>query len=419
MTVALPASQASAAPACPAGPVLVNGGLEVPATGVVNVDVPAANAPNPTPGIGWSTNDPALAIEVWKSGFVGVPADSGAQFVEINANAQDTMFQDVATTAGMKIRWSLAHRGRAGTDTMQLQIGAPAGPLVAQVPDGQAGADIADGTGAWGHYSAVYVVPAGQTTTRFAFTSISEAFAPSYGNFLDSVSLAALPTATDDSATTSPGRTVTIPVLGNDCGSGLSVHSIGAVAHGAATVSGTAIRYTPKPAFAGNDRFAYTLVDGSGDLASAFVTVYVNAPAGPIAVPEHSTGPVGAVQVVRPRVSAGSALRLLGAQGKVTTRIAIAGQGVYAVLGNTLSFTPVTGFTGQADAVRYQITDAFGQAAASTYSATVIPAQVEGGLPDTGANHDTVLAAGVWLIALGMLLMIVGRSPRWRAARRP
>jgi CshA-type fibril repeat protein len=385
----------------------------------VNASVPAANAASPTPGIGWSTNDPGLVIELWKDGFLGVPSDSGAQFVEMNANAQDTLTQDVASAPGTKIRWHLAHRGRAGTDTMQLQIGAPGGPLVAQIPDGHSVADMADGTAAWGHYTAVYTVPAGQTTTRFAFASISEAFAPSYGNFLDSVSLELLPTATDDAATTTPGHSVTIPVLGNDCGSGLTVHSIGTVAHGAASVSGAAIKYTPRSSFAGTDRFAYTLVDASGDLASAFVTVHVTAPAGPTAVPERSTGAVGVVQVVRPHVHTGSVLRLLDAQGHVTTRIVIPGQGVYAVSGETLTFTPATGFTGEADAVRYRITDAFGQAATSTYSATVVAGLTEGGLTDTGARYGNALTTGLCLIASGLLLVIFGRSQgRLSATRR-
>jgi CshA-type fibril repeat protein len=419
LTIALPAAQASASTACPPVPPLINGGLEVPSIPGANGDVPAANAGSPTPGIGWSTDDPSLVIELWKDGFLGVPADSGAQFVEINANAQDTLTQDVATTPGTKVRWHLAHRGRAGTDTMQLQVGAPGGPLVAQVPDGQAGTDMADGTTAWGHYTGVYTVPAGQTTTRFAFAAIAEAFNPSYGNFLDSVSLELLPTATADSATTTVGHSVPIHVLANDCGAGLTVHSVGAVAHGTATVTATGITYTPKAGFAGTDTFSYTITDASGDTATATVTVHVTPPAGPTAAPKSSTGPAGAVQVVRPTVRTGSVLSLLDSKGHATTRIVIPGQGVYAVSGHTLTFTPDPGFTGRADTVRYRVTDAFGQAASSTYVATVLAATVEGGLPDTGAHYGYPLAIGLGLMALGLLLVVSGRSSKpFGAARR-
>lgn len=406
LTLALPVADATAA-TCAAGPVLVNGGLEVPATGVGNTDLPAANAGSPTPGIGWSTDDPGTVLEIWQAGFGGVPADSGDQFVEINANAQDTLTQDVATVPGSKIRWHLAHRGRGGTDVMQIRLGPPGGPLVAQVPDGQAGTDLSDGNTAWGHYTAVYTVPAGQTTTRLAMVSISEATAPSFGNFLDSVSLELLPTASDDAATTTAGHSVTIPVLANDCGSGLAVHTIAAVAHGTAVVSGTSIKYTAPATFVGTVTFAYTLFDSSGDPATAVVTVHVGLPAGPTVVPERSIGRPGVVQVVHPTVPTGAVLRLVDAQGHVTTEIAIAGQGVYAVVGRTLTFTPAAGFIGDADAVRYRVTDGFGQSATSTYRATVfVPPPT---LPDTGADYLGALLTALGLIGAGLLLVLVGR----------
>jgi CshA-type fibril repeat protein len=415
MALALPASPASASTSCPVAPVLVNGGFEIPSTGVANTDLPAANAGTPTPGIGWSTNDPSLVLEIWQNGFLGVPTDSGAQFVEINANSQDTLTQNVATVPGTKIRWHLAHRGRLGTDTMQLQVGAPAGPLTAQVPDGQSVPDISDGTTAWGHYTGVYTVPAGQTTTRMDFASISQTGPASYGNFLDSVSLELLPTANDDTASTTPGHSVTIPVLANDCGSTLSVHAVGAVSHGTAVIAGSAITYKPSATFVGTEHFAYTITDASGDLATAFVTVHVSAPTGPTALPQVSNGDPGAVQVVRPHLPAGSVLRLLDAHGHATTALSVPGQGVFAVAGATLTFTPDSAFTGTADVVRYEIVDAFGQTAISTYTATVLVPLTAGGLPDTGANYAGPLMAGLGLVACGLVLMIAGRASRRHA----
>jgi uncharacterized repeat protein (TIGR01451 family) len=46
-----------------------------------------------------------------------------------------------------------------------------------------------DGNNAWGTYSGLYVVPVGQTTTRFQFDSIFSVGGASFGNFLDDVSL--------------------------------------------------------------------------------------------------------------------------------------------------------------------------------------------------------------------------------------
>jgi LPXTG-motif cell wall-anchored protein len=239
--------------------------------------------------------------------------------------------------------------------------------------------------------------------------SVSEAFAPSYGNFLDSVSFTLLPSAVDDSATTTPGHSVLIPVLANDCGTGLTVHAIAAVSHGTATVSGTSIKYTAPATFVGTVTFAYTLVDSDGDPATALVTVHVVRPAGPKAVPERSIGRTGVVQVVHPTVHAGWTLRLVDAQGHATTKISIAGEGVYAVVGRTLTFTPAAGFVGDADAVSYRVSDAFGQSATSTYRATVFEALFAPTLPDTGADYAGVLTAGLTLIGAGLLLVLAGR----------
>ena len=63
----------------------------------------------------WLTTDSANQIEIWGSGFDSVPSAEGAQFVEINANSAGTLYQDVVTTSGEKMTWSLEHRGRSGT----------------------------------------------------------------------------------------------------------------------------------------------------------------------------------------------------------------------------------------------------------------------------------------------------------------
>ena len=49
-------------------------------------------------------------------------------------------------------------------------------------------APLLDGNTAWGVHTDDYVVPAGQTCTRFAFRAVSSVGGGSYGNFLDEVS---------------------------------------------------------------------------------------------------------------------------------------------------------------------------------------------------------------------------------------
>lgn len=131
---------------------------------------------------GWFTDDSANQIEIWSSGFQGVTAPQGRQFAELNANSASMLYQDVATTPGQTLAWSLKHRARVGTDVMRVMIGVPGGTLV------QSGPNLSDTTAAWGSHSGTYTVPAGQTVTRFGFQAVSAGSGNnSVGNFLDDI----------------------------------------------------------------------------------------------------------------------------------------------------------------------------------------------------------------------------------------
>ena len=87
------------------------------------------------------------------------------------------------------------------------------------------------------------------------------------------------PAAFDDNATTPFNQAVLIAVLANDTdpdGDALAVQSVTPPISGSAAVSGNAVLYTPATGFSGIDRFAYTVSDGRGGTASAFVTVAVS-----------------------------------------------------------------------------------------------------------------------------------------------
>ncbi|MBB4920317.1 hypothetical protein FHS44_007466 [Streptosporangium saharense] len=162
---------------------LINGGFETPPVARVDWNIPDAST-NPT--VGWHTTATDHKLEIWNSAN-GVPAAEGNQFAELNANQVSTLYQDVPTVPGTVMTWSLYHRGRLGTDVMRVLIGAP-GATTPQNPTGASSPDISDGNTAWGHYTGTYVVPAGQTVTRFAFESVSAAGGrPTFGNFLDGV----------------------------------------------------------------------------------------------------------------------------------------------------------------------------------------------------------------------------------------
>jgi hypothetical protein len=130
----------------------------------------------------WRTNAADKQIEMWKTGFNGVPSHGGTYFIELEANLYGSMYQDVYTTPGTMLQWSFAHRGRSGSDTAEMRIGPP-GATTFQ-------SRAIDGNTAWGVKSGFYTVPAGQYITRLEFVAVgSYGGDNSVGNFLDDVSV--------------------------------------------------------------------------------------------------------------------------------------------------------------------------------------------------------------------------------------
>ncbi|KKI22349.1 MULTISPECIES: DUF7507 domain-containing protein [unclassified Leucobacter] len=200
-----PASAAQDPTSCQGTVALTNGGFESPAIPNATYRMLAESA---VPG--WGTNDSQKQIEIWSSGFQGVPAGAGRQFAELNANSASMLFQDVATTPGQTLAWSLKHRGRSGTDVMRVVIGAPNGTLV------QNGPNLSDGTSAWGSHTGTYTVPAGQTTTRFGFEAVSSAGGnASVGNFLDDITFGTGPCLITTKSVTNLSRGGTTAEVGD------------------------------------------------------------------------------------------------------------------------------------------------------------------------------------------------------------
>lgn len=174
ITYIYPQTKSTAVVSCTScGTPIQNAGGELPylASGYTmrnDVDVP-----------GWSTTATDHKIEMWVSGFQGVPSQEGRQFFELNANQVAALYQELCLEPGSTIRWSVWHRGRQGVDVAEVLIGPSVATAVRQ-------ATMTDGKTAWGHYSGTYNVPIGQTTTFFVFKSISAAGgSQSIGNFLD------------------------------------------------------------------------------------------------------------------------------------------------------------------------------------------------------------------------------------------
>ena len=81
--------------------------------------------------------------------------------------------------------------------------------------------------------------------------------------------------AETDSVITSVDTPISINVLNNDSGLGLSITMIDNPINGTVTESGGVITYTPNPGFIGQDDFYYDIVDQNGYTDSAMVIVEV------------------------------------------------------------------------------------------------------------------------------------------------
>ena len=167
----------------------VNGSFETPATSS-NIQTSSANVP------GWKNTAEDL-IEIQHVGampaFAPIAPD-GVQYAELNASTAGTLYQTVPTIPGTKVYWEFYHGARGvnpapavNTDVMDFLLGSSTSTLVPQV---RATDSWVQGSFyVWGHYYGVYTVPAGQTSTVFAFQSISASGGTTQGNYLDGIRL--------------------------------------------------------------------------------------------------------------------------------------------------------------------------------------------------------------------------------------
>ena len=160
---------------------LINGDFEEPDLGIFSYQIVNAST---VPG--WNTTASDNQIEVWYDGFLGAPAYTGKQFIELNANMPSALYQDMPTNSNTTLMWGFAHRGRNGVDYMDFEVGPPGGPYekIGTFSDGKE----------WEFYSGLYEVPEGQTTTRFYYTSAQDG---SSGNLLDGIEFFTLEEKTD------------------------------------------------------------------------------------------------------------------------------------------------------------------------------------------------------------------------------
>ncbi|MDP4098515.1 isopeptide-forming domain-containing fimbrial protein, partial [Paenibacillus sp. P96] len=216
-----PEAQAAEGNACPAPVAMINGGFEQPkARNAGDTGSPGSEAfwmyfyGSEVPGWETDASDNRIQIMQNSNNFLGsggggngetiaVVAAEGTQYAELNANEAAMLYQDVETVPGETIYWRLAHRGEYGTDTMQLRIGSADTPPE-NLPVIQ---QMSSTFNKWTYYTGSYVVPDGQTSTRFGFEAVSSSSGSvAWGNLLDDIFLGTEPCVTSTKSVNPPGE---------------------------------------------------------------------------------------------------------------------------------------------------------------------------------------------------------------------
>ena len=180
----------------------------------------------------------------------------------------------------------------------------------------------------------------------------------------------------NDEVSTIAGEPVTIDVLSNDSGTGLSVTGITDPANGTAEVNANnTIAYTPDGGFIGPDMFTYTVTDAAGGTATATVTVTVEPPPNlpPVGVDDEATT-FETVAVIIEVLDNDSdpdndPLTLESLTPPANGTAVISGA-------TTVTYTPADGFR-DVDSFSYTINDGRGATASATVTVDVMPDTVD------------------------------------------
>jgi CshA-type fibril repeat protein len=204
------------------------------------------------------------------------------------------------------------------------------------------------------------------------------------GTYTPTVTLASLtasPVTTTGVGTATHTTTIAVPPFGavHFLQSGSPVDSITIPGQGTYTIDpGTgAVTFAPVLGFSGTGTsIAYVRSDDFGQTASSTYTATVTKPAPPTAPTLTSSSTLGAPlapQSVTVVIPADTEATLLDAHGNPTTTVTVAGQGTFVLdpVTGVIVFTPVDGWTGPSSVVPLRLTDAYGQSATGSYTASL------------------------------------------------
>lgn len=174
-----------------------------------------------------------------------------------------------------------------------------------------------------------------------------------------------------DAVVTTLGTPVTIHVLANDSGSGLTVTSFSNPAHGSVAFNADqSFTYTPTAGFAGADSFAYTVRDAQGTPSGAEVTITVAPNDGATRATDDYIETIAGGAVIIPvlanDLTASGPLQVVG--------VGVPGHGAANVLASqSIRYVPQAGFVG-IDSFTYTVIDAAGTTTSATVTVKVLAA---------------------------------------------
>ena len=159
----------------------------------------------PAGNFAYTTAYNCTPIEVWANSFNGVVPPNGIVLAELNAYTSSKLFQNICMNTGETFAFNFAHRGRAGADRAQLQIGA-ANTIVLDVTTNTSGTGVINAGGAataqsatgiangWTRYAGNYSYTGASGVQPLGFSAISSGSGGlGLGNLLDDINISLKP----------------------------------------------------------------------------------------------------------------------------------------------------------------------------------------------------------------------------------
>jgi len=225
--------------------------------------------------------------------------------------------------------------------------------------------------------------------------------APQLWNVIATTVSAPFPVGVDDTASTSIDTAITIDVLANDTGAGLTIASSNpwSLRGGVVSINANQINYTPKSGFTGEDNIWYVFRDSQGRENSAKVTITVSG--GSAAYPQGNPDNVATTVNAAITIDVLSNDTGTGLTINSTNPWSLNG-GQVAIVDNKLNYTPKSGYVGE-DKIWYVLSDSLGR-----LNSSVVTITITGDAPYPVAVADSVSTAANTAIVIDVLQNDIG-----------